>query len=83
MALCEMAAGDEGASQDARTEYGFAFLDAAAGRYYVGCASDDAGRANIGAILAQVMSLCILGSSKTCRVRWVARHCTLCKYMCF
>ena len=54
MALCELAAGEETASQDARTQYGFAFLDAAAGHYYVGCAADDAGRGNIGAILAQV-----------------------------
>ena len=54
MALCELAVGDEAASQNVRTQYGFAFLDAAAGTYYVGCASDDAGRANIGAILAQV-----------------------------
>ena len=54
MALCELAVGDETGTQDARTQYGFAFLDAAAGHYYVGCASDDAGRANIGAILAQV-----------------------------
>ena len=41
-------------SQITRTQYGFAFLDAAAGRFYVGTASDDAGRAHLGAILTQV-----------------------------
>ena len=37
-----------------RVQYGFAFLDAAAGRFYVGSASDDASRANLGALLTQV-----------------------------
>ena len=37
-----------------RVHYGFAFLDAAAGRFYVGSASDDASRANLGALLTQV-----------------------------
>ena len=37
-----------------RVHYGFAFLDAAAGRFYVGSTSDDASRANLGALLTQV-----------------------------
>ena len=37
-----------------RVRYGFAFLDAAAGRFHVGSASDDASRANLGALLTQV-----------------------------
>ena len=40
-------------SQSDRARFGFAFLDAAAGRFYVGSANDDAGRANLGAILVQ------------------------------
>ena len=49
-------AADEGQlpSQDSRVRYGFAFLDAAAGRFYVGAADDDAGRATLGALLTQV-----------------------------
>ena len=38
----------------AAAKFGFAFLDAAAGRYYVGAVSDDAGRANLSALLTQV-----------------------------
>ena len=41
-------------TQRSRAHFGFAFLDAAAGRFYVGSASDDAARANLGAILTQV-----------------------------
>ena len=41
-------------------KFGFAFLDAAAGRYYVGAVSDDAGRANLSALLTQVGSVCTL-----------------------
>ena len=41
-------------SQSDRARFGIAFLDAAAGRFYIGSASDDAGRANLGAILMQV-----------------------------
>ncbi|KAK9852353.1 hypothetical protein WJX84_008725 [Apatococcus fuscideae] len=37
-----------------RVQYGFAFLDAAAGRFYVGSATDDASRANLGALLTQI-----------------------------
>ncbi|KAK9867213.1 hypothetical protein WJX84_002119, partial [Apatococcus fuscideae] len=37
-----------------RVHYGFAFLDAAAGRFYVGSTSDDASRANLGALLTQI-----------------------------
>ena len=64
MALCEL---DDSASlsvqspmtpqmssQRSRAHFGFAFLDAAAGRFYVGTATDDAARANLGAILTQV-----------------------------
>ena len=38
----------------AAARMGFAFLDAAAGRYYVGTVRDDAGRANLSALLTQV-----------------------------
>lgn len=41
-------------SQRSRACYGFAFLDAAAGRFYAGTAEDDASRSNLGAILTQV-----------------------------
>ena len=41
-------------SQRSRAHFGFAFLDAAAGRFFVGTSSDDAARANLGAILTQV-----------------------------
>jgi len=34
--------------------FGFAFYNAAAGRYYVGIAEDDAGRSTLGALLTQV-----------------------------
>lgn len=44
----------QASSQRSRAHFGFAFLDAAAGRFYVGSASDDAARANLGAILTQV-----------------------------
>ena len=46
-------------NQDARVRYGFAFLDAAAGRFYVGAADDDAGRSTLGALLTQVRADCI------------------------
>ena len=42
------------AAGTAAAKFGFAFLDAAAGRYYVGAVSDDAGRANLSALLTQV-----------------------------
>ncbi len=42
------------ASQNSQVQLGFAFLDAAAGRIYVGTATDDAARANLGAVLTQV-----------------------------
>ncbi|KAK9819817.1 hypothetical protein WJX72_002734 [[Myrmecia] bisecta] len=45
---------EDGPSQSSRADFGFAFLDAAAGRFYVGQCADDAGRANLGAILTQV-----------------------------
>ncbi len=41
-------------SQRSRAHFGFAFLDAAAGRFFVGTTTDDAARANLGAILTQV-----------------------------
>ena len=41
-------------SQRSRSCFGFAFLDAAAGRFYAGTAEDDASRSNLGAILTQV-----------------------------
>ena len=43
--------------QRSRAQFGFAFLDAAAGRFYVGSATDDAARANLGAVLTQVLPL--------------------------
>ena len=55
MALAEApSAGASGALQEHRTRLSFAFLDAAAGFYYVGSAEDDAGRSTLGALLAQV-----------------------------
>ena len=55
-ALCEDAEGEDepSASQGTRVRYGFAFLDAAAARFYVGSASDDGSRANLTALLTQV-----------------------------
>ena len=50
-----------------RVRYGFAFLDAAAGRFYVGSASDDASRANLGALLTQVSLFAMSDHSNTCR----------------
>lgn len=44
-------------SQRSRAHFGFAFLDAAAGRFFVGTATDDAARANLGAILTQVRNV--------------------------
>lgn len=41
------------ASQSAAAKFGFAFLDAAAGLYFVGALLDDAGRANLSAVLTQ------------------------------
>ena len=66
LALCEAPEAQEGAqgvelpSQSDRAHFGIAFLDAAAGRFYIGSASDDAGRASLGAILMQAHtpSLC-------------------------
>lgn len=55
--------GELGASQEARVAYGFAFLDAAAGRFYVGAAQDDAGRSTLGALLMQARALCLPISS--------------------
>ncbi len=46
------------ASQGTRVRYGFAFLDAAAARFYVGSASDDGSRANLTALLTQVTMDC-------------------------
>lgn len=55
MALYEgQVQGQSGALQENRASFGFAFLDAAAGRYYVGTAEDDAGRSTLGAVLTQV-----------------------------
>lgn len=55
MALHEAPTNDRAsASQDSRVHFSFAFLDAAAGRFYVGVADDDAGRSTLGALLTQV-----------------------------
>ena len=43
-------------SQRSRAHFGIAFLDAAAGRFYVASATDDAARANLGAVLTQVLT---------------------------
>ena len=63
MAICELDEScvpaspmtQQASSQRSRAHFGFAFLDAAAGRFFVGTAKDDAARANLGAILTQVM----------------------------
>lgn len=57
MALSEApsSCGQGGALGEHRTALAFAFLDAAAGFYYVGCAEDDAGRSTLGALLSQVL----------------------------
>lgn len=41
------------ACQESRVSFSFAFLDAAAGRFYVGVTDDDAGRSMLGALLNQ------------------------------
>lgn len=41
------------ACPESRVSYSFAFLDAAAGRFYVGVTDDDAGRSMLGALLNQ------------------------------
>lgn len=46
----------EATSQSSAVKFGFAFLDAAAGRYYLGSIGDDAGRANLTSVLTQVMT---------------------------
>lgn len=47
-------------TQSSATSFGFAFLDAAAGRYYLGSISDDAGRANLSSVITQAShGLCI------------------------
>jgi len=53
LALFEGGADREIGTQVAAVVFGFAFLDAAAGRFYVGSVSDNAGRANLSAILTQ------------------------------
>ena len=69
MAICELDEAcvpaspmtQQASSQRSRAHFGFAFLDAAAGRFFVGTAKDDAARANLGAILTQVsLSACRL-----------------------
>lgn len=42
------------ASQGVTAKFGFAFLDAAAGKYFVGSVMDDDARANLSAMLTQV-----------------------------
>lgn len=55
MALHEQPSSSQAsASQESRVSFGFAFFNAAAGRYYVGVAEDDAGRSTLGALLTQV-----------------------------
>ena len=72
MALAEApSAGASGALQEHRTRLAFAFLDAAAGFYYVGSAEDDAGRSTLGALLAQVGT----PFSRPCRPDSPTLHC--------
>ena len=52
-------------SQDMSAKFGFAFLDAAAGRYFLGSISDDAGRTNLTAVLTQVGTPYTLGNPLT------------------
>ncbi len=44
-------------TQSSAATFGFAFLDAAAGRYYLGSVTDDAGRANLSSVITQASSL--------------------------
>ncbi|KAL0023612.1 hypothetical protein WJX77_007042 [Trebouxia sp. C0004] len=63
-------------SQRSRAHFGFAFLDAAAGRFFVGTATDDAARANLGAILTQVAPKEVLttkGGSSAATARLLAQ----------
>ena len=46
-------------TRSAAARFGFAFLDAAAGRFYLGSIVDDAGRANLGAVLTQASCRCM------------------------
>ena len=57
LALHEEECDYPGAAGAAAARFGFAFLDAAAGRYYVGEVLDDAGRANLSALLVQARPL--------------------------
>jgi len=57
LALHEEECDSPGAAGAAAARFGFAFLDAAAGRYYVGEVLDDAGRANLSALLVQARPL--------------------------
>lgn len=59
-ALCEESEAGEysGVMSSTRVRYGFAFLDAAAARFYVGSTADDGGRANFTALLTQVRNQC-------------------------
>lgn len=67
LALQEEEAAGAGSAGMAAAKFGFAFLDAAAGHYYVGAVHDDAGRANLSALLTQVTS------ASSCGLQW----CTL------
>ena len=68
MALHEGMGGEcDTATQASEASFGFAFLDAAAGRFYVGSSVDDAGRGNLGAILTQARFPCKTSVSCQCR----------------
>lgn len=58
LALKELDLGDQGGAVEPgereQVVMGFAFVDAAAGRFYVGEVRDDASRSALGALLAQV-----------------------------
>ena len=56
MALYEGRAADQdwdSMTQSSAAQFGFAFLDAAAGRYYLGAVTDDAGRASLSSVITQ------------------------------
>lgn len=90
LALCESSGADiaEGQgvgllSQSDRARFGIAFLDAAAGRFYIGSATDDAGRANLGAILMQASLLLMQCTCmrQQCRSDWHVLPCRIPKIL--
>lgn len=58
-----MGSGAAGVGAGDYVTLGFAFLDAAAGHYYVGSISDGAARANLTTLLTQVQMCCLCMSN--------------------